>query len=193
VAFEVSEEGEVPPAGADIGAAVDGAERAAGEAEAEGDGLDGFAGDHIDDTADGVGTVERGGGAFGHFDPLELAHVLTVEVDDAALDAARAGNREAVLQDEDLARVDSFDLLGAGRSGGSAAGDDAGNFAENVGDTLIAGVEYLLAGGGFDLGGRFFLKLFDARAGDDGDLLRDLGQRQMKLNCGRRGLTADLR
>src|SRR5690606_22636577 len=79
-----------------FGRAVDFAVAAAGERAAEIERRAGAARDQVDDAADGVGAIERRGRALHHLDALEAIRRLPIEIEDAALDAARANQRQAV-------------------------------------------------------------------------------------------------
>lgn len=101
----------------------------------------------IDDAADRIGPVERRGRAFDDLDPIEALYRLAVEIDRAALDAARGHDRLTVQQDEHLARIDPLELLAANIGAlRSPTRDGAGHFVQCIRDGRIPGIAHRLAG-----------------------------------------------
>ncbi len=102
--------------------------------------------DQVDDAANRVRPVQRGGGAFHDLDTLQSCSGLAIEIEHAALDAARPDERLAVEQHEDLPRVETLDLFaGCTSPFGIASGEHARQLAQHLADGLRSGVLHPIA------------------------------------------------
>ncbi len=89
--------------------------------------------DQVDHAPDSIRSIQRRCGAFHHFDLFEPAGRLAIEIDHAALDAARTQQRLPVEQHQHLPGIDALNLLarGSGRFA-AAARHHAGNLAQHL-------------------------------------------------------------
>ena len=110
VTFHLEESAPLVLDESDVGAGVEPVERPAAGGDAALQRLGGFAGDHVDDSADGVGTVEGRGSSLYDLNALEPPNRLAIHIEDAALDSLGAHDRKSVDQDQRLAGIDSLNL-----------------------------------------------------------------------------------